>query len=218
MVTAMDMKMAFELFLAGLSLGWGPCLAYCAVIITPYMAGTKTGWKKGLRNSIVFSAGRLAAYMLLGALAGFSGKIFSSLYLAGNFSNYIQTAGGIYIFLIGIAVIAGKSSSISLCRHLDKHSIKSMAVLGLLVGLAPCAPLTGILLYMILKCSNILEGAIYGLFFGVGTMLSPIIIIGAIAGFLPGKVLKNPKINLWFRRLCGVIIIYFSVKLLLPLI
>ena len=204
--------------MAGLSLGWGPCLAYCTVILAPYMAGTKTGWKEGLKSSLVFSMGRLTAYTLLGALAGFSGKIFSSMYLAGNFSVYMQTAGGIYIFLIGVTVLAGKSTSIGLCRYLDKHNIKSMVALGLLVGLAPCAPLMGILVYMVLKCNNVLEGAVYGLFFGAGTTLSPIIIIGAVAGFLPGKVLANPKIYLWFRRLCGVIIIYFSIKLLLPLI
>ena len=214
----MDARISLELFITGFLLGWGPCLVYCTAILAPYLAGTKTGWKEGLLSSVVFSAGRLIAYMLLGAVAGFSGRIFSSLYMTGNFSVYAQLAGGLFVFLLGLTIIMGKGKSISLCKYINKHNNESLFLLGILIGLAPCAPLMGSLVYILLKSGNIIEGAVYGLSFGLGTSLSPVLIIGAAAGFLPKRVILNQKFYNWFQRACGVVIIYFAVRLLLPIL
>ncbi len=214
----MDARIALELFITGFSVGWGPCLIYCTAILAPYLAGTKAGWKEGLLSSVVFSAGRLIAYMLLGGVVGFSGRLFSSLYMMGNFPVYAQLAGGLFVFLLGLTIIMGKGESISLCKYINKHNNESLFLLGILIGLAPCAPLLGSLVYIMLKSGNFFEGALYGLSFGLGTSLSPILIIGAAAGFLPKKFILNQKLYNWFQRACGVIIIYFAVRLLLPLL
>jgi len=58
-----------KLSAAGFTIGWGPCLAYMAPILLPYIGATKKNWKEGLKAALLFSAGRLLALSLLGGVA-----------------------------------------------------------------------------------------------------------------------------------------------------
>jgi len=207
-------ELAKELFVTGFTLGWGPCLAYCGAILVPYLAGTKTSWIEGLKGSIVLSAGRLAAYVLLGAVAGLSGRIISYLYYIGNFRFYVRLLAGAVVLVLGISTMAGKGRMGNFCKALRERDRVSLLSLGFLIGLSPCAPLMGVLTYLILKCNTVLDGIVYGLAFGIGTTLSPIVILGTVSGILPTKIFVSPKIYLWFQRICGAIIIYFAFRLI----
>ena len=64
------MSDAIELFIAGLVLGASACMFYCVPILTLYVAGTREGWREGLKATLIFSFSRLLAYVLLGLVAG----------------------------------------------------------------------------------------------------------------------------------------------------
>lgn len=50
-------------------MGWGPCLAYSAPLLLPYIGATKRDWRGGLEVGLIFSIGRLLAFAILGGLA-----------------------------------------------------------------------------------------------------------------------------------------------------
>ncbi len=58
------------LFVAGLTVGVGPCMVHCAPALAFYVTGTADGWRAGLKAALGFALARLSAHTLLGALAG----------------------------------------------------------------------------------------------------------------------------------------------------
>jgi len=80
---SIEMGAAAELFLNGLALGLGPCMVFCLPILVPFIAGTRRGWLEGLKATLAFSLSRLAAYTLLGLLAGLSGELLIGLLVGG---------------------------------------------------------------------------------------------------------------------------------------
>jgi len=212
------MRVINELFLFGITLGWGQCLVSCSLVLAPYLAGTSTSWKEGLKNTLIFSSGRLTAYILLGAIAGFSGKVINSVFITESLPYLVKTLSSLIILLFGITIISGKGRrSPQICNFIEKNNIKSIMVLGLLIGLSPCAPFLEMLLYIILKSRNALDGAVYGMSFGIGTIFSPLLIIGAIAGFFPKILITNKNIYKWFQISCGISIVFYSFVMLYTL-
>ena len=69
-----------RLLIAGFGMGWGPCLAYTAPLLLPYIGATKRNWQDCLKVGLVFSIGRLLAFTILGGLAtaafGFVNRFF----------------------------------------------------------------------------------------------------------------------------------------------
>jgi len=214
----MELYLVSEFFLTGLILSWGPCLSHCALIIFPYILSTEKSLKNGVISGISFSFGRTIAYILIGIIAGLSGKLFTSIYMAGDLKYYLELSGGIFLFLIGIIIISGKLRSFKVCKIFERHNFKSAFSLGFVLGIVPCVPLMGIFIYMILKTSSIFEGFIYGLSFGIGTFISPIIIIAGFAGSISDKILKNEKAIKIIQIVSGIIILFFSIRIIYPLI
>ena len=214
----MDTRVINELFLFGVTLGWGPCLVSCSLALAPYLACTGTSWKEGLRNTLIFSSGRLISYILLGAIAGFSGKLISSVFILGNLPYLFKALSSLIILLFGITILFGrKSGTPAICGFIEKNNIKSLMALGLLIGLSPCAPFLEMLLYIILKSKNALDGAVYGMSFGIGTIFSPLLIIGAAAGYFPKILITNKNIYKWFQISCGISIVFYSFVMLYTL-
>jgi len=189
-------------------------------ILIPYVAGTKEGWREGLKATLVFSLSRLSAYVLLGLIAGFSGEIVLSLLSQQEFGFYVWFLGGVFVSLLGLLITWGKEPKIPLYQLFKRHtiddSLKSMGFLGFIVGLTPCAPLFGVLTYIALSVKDALVGAFYTLCFGIGTsIVTPITLLGIFASVIPRLVFKTAKIYEIFKRSCGFMLILMGAKLIL---
>jgi sulfite exporter TauE/SafE len=175
----------FELFTIGITMAFGPCLFFCTPIVLSYIAGTQDNWRKGFKSVLIFSMSRAIVYVLLGLLAGFFGKMLTTT--LDKYSLTIYFIGGIFISLSGILILLGKNPNLHLCQTLRKYTveddIRNTIILGIIIGLLPCTPLLGILVYISLVSKDLWQGALLGLSFGVGTMISPLIIFG-VCGFL----------------------------------
>lgn len=207
-----DIKVFLELFIAGLTLGFGPCFLFCAPILFPYILAEGTTAKEGFRSTVVFLLGRLIAYGILG---------FVAVYLLNtlNIQNvYFKKITGFFIILIGIAYIFGRAEH-KICGFLNKFLIGklrfNMLILGLLVGLSPCAPLVGILTYILVKSATPFAGLLCGVSFGLGTFFSPLLVGGFIAGGLSELISRHRRLFLFMKILSGSILIYFGLKLLI---
>lgn len=217
------MSIAIELFTAGLVLGASQCVVSCAPMLALYVAGTREGWREGLRATLIFSFSRLFAYVLLGLGAGFLGMLLDNFLRSPGFGSYLWISAGALVSLLGVLVILGKEPRFHFCQALSQHTVKdstkSMALLGFIVGVAPCAPLLGILTYIALSVEDPLLGAIYAFCFGVGTaIITPIVLLGVLSSVAPRLLFKNPKILDIFRRSCGLLLLFFGARLIVDAI
>jgi len=159
---------------------------------------TASNRKEGIILSIIFSLGRVISYIGLGMIAGLIGNSVD-VYLPQKYL-------GIFFVILGIAVyfnVHGK------CIMKSKWKITSnfMALVsGIVFGAAPCPPLVGLLGLAVLSRSVWL-GGLMGLVFGVGTIISPLIILGLFSGWFAKQTeLKKviPYVSGAFLTLLGL--------------
>lgn len=209
------MKIYIDLFVTGVALSWGPCLSFCAPILVPYIAGTQKNWLSGLKVSLAFSLARVISYTTLSLISATLGQYLIRGFYQTRGGSIIYLAAGVFVALLGIIIVIGKSPHLHFCAALkrigSKAGIKEMILLGIIVGFAPCLPLFGVLTYIAFNSENFLHGAFLGLAFGMGTLISPLILIGPLAGGIPMFLLKKPLVYKIFGYICGLILIYLGI-------
>lgn len=205
-----------KLLTGGFIMGWGPCLAYSAPLLLPYIGGTKTSWKAGLKIGVMFSLGRLLALVILGGLVTFA---FSSInrFFPPHRSGYLYLFVALFMITLGILIILGKGFGVEVGKIVKKRILdggtESMLFLGFLIGISPCVPLVAVLTYIACVADNIGWGILYALSFGIGAAVAPII-LGALVGILPEKLFKSAKLLRVFQIVCGAVLILFGLQLI----
>jgi len=231
-------KIVFTLFISGLLLGSGPCLATCGPILISYVAATKQSPKQSILVWLLFSLSRICIYLILSV----------SIFLLGEFlvrqnliyiARYVYLVGGIIIILIGALTIIKDSIGVNrICSMIfrrmnptsfsatkplgdtevcgvNKRLFKMQPIaLGLIMGLLPCAPLLAVLSYIGLKSFAWHWCVLYSLVFGIGTLISPLTLLVLGAGFIPKILFNKPKIYRSLRLICGSIIVFFGIQLI----
>ncbi|MFH1868801.1 MAG: sulfite exporter TauE/SafE family protein [Candidatus Omnitrophota bacterium] len=215
-------RICSSLFLTGVVLGSGPCLASCGPILISYIAGTKNSPLGGLRSWLIFSLSRVCVYLLLGAAAGFLGAELFNRYYWELPGYIIWILGGFFICFLGVLMFLGKHIAFRACSFLNKSFVqrdtKSLLVLGVIVGIFPCVPLMGVYSYITMVSHNPGHGIIMSAAFGLGTVISPMIFLGMLAGTIPRlKMLKDEKNLILFRRICGVVLFSLGVHILVKI-
>lgn len=215
-----------EIFVAGTLLGNGPCLFICIPLVIPYIAGFPQAdtqapfWKAGFKLALVFSLSRLLSYSILGF---FSVLFYRFVFgVIGAKGAYLQVVLGVLIVLIGLIYLFNiKNSSFEnpLCNFLrlkigGKHKL-NMFIFGALAGFSACPPLLAILTYIAATAKNPFYGLVGGFVFGAGTLITPLIPLGALAGFIVDKVKRFPYLLASVRAISAVILIYFGVRLVI---
>lgn len=204
----------YYLFLSGLILGCGPCLGFCGPILGGFIATYKPSLKQAIISYLSFSSGKLVSYMIIGVLCGvFSGILKSSLFL--GYLNIASIALGSFVLLIGILTIILKDPSNSkYCVFFSKGNLRNAGILGLLAGFSPCLPFLGILNYIIIISRSALEGLLYAFIFGLGTSISPVILLAGLSGKLTGDFSGNNKIKLIIKVISSLVLIYLGLSII----
>lgn len=208
-----------SLFLTGLFFGYGPCLLGCGPLLVSYIAATKEDSASGLKVYVIFSLTRLLVYGLLGVLVGFLGELALHQFFNSPAMKILFLAFGLFLCFLGTLLIIEKFSMAKKCpgliqRYLGSRDFKNIILFGLVVSLSPCLPLIAMLGYIALISDYWLKGVLYMTAFGLGTVMSPMIILALLAGWF-GKVLKNH--NTMFRALkviCGVLLYFLGANLI----
>lgn len=207
-----------EEFILGMTLAWGPCLAYCIWIVLPLIfAEKRVSWRTGFSTVLIFSLGRATSYLLLSILAVISGKAITHIFFVVGAEQYFKLIGGVLVALLGIKSLFLLPLNVGNERIIVSIKTKSYFALGAIVGLSPCAPLLTNLLYLMLRCRTILEGAAAGLAFSLGTTLSPLIILSIASGMIPQLMYKHEKIRFVSKILSYVaclILIILGIKMI----
>jgi sulfite exporter TauE/SafE len=210
--------MVIELFqVFSIGFGWGftgPCLFYCAPVILSFTSGMHKDYRRSLFDILLFFGGRLSAYILLAALAGISGMLLRR-FIDSSLTAYLNPLAGLISIGLGIILLAAKKDEEGNCKATPHKAAASggLFAFGFIIGVSPCAPLVALLFEIALISKNALDGALYGLFFGLGTFISGLIITAALAGLsirIPEKLLKSPTAKDALRITCALLLVLFG--------
>ncbi|MBU1998707.1 MAG: sulfite exporter TauE/SafE family protein [Candidatus Omnitrophota bacterium] len=221
------LKLSLTFFIYGLLFGVGPCLASCGPLLVAYFSGSSKNILMSLLEYAYFSLAKILAYLLI-TLSVFSiGKV-AARHIIGEYSVYIFIVGGIFIILVGLSMIVplgsitfeeGKNKIFDRLTKFIKREVlpksnkMTIIILGLLIGLLPCLPLLTIASYIGLASSHWTESILYGLAFGLGTSLSPLVMLVFFSGMI-SRFVRSKNYARVFRIVCGLIIIFLGFKLI----
>jgi sulfite exporter TauE/SafE len=208
-----------QVFILGFGMGFaGPCLFFCLPIIVTFVSGIQKGYRKSLIDILIFFCGRLLAYIVLGFLAGISGMLLRK-FIDSSLVFYLDPLAGIISIGLGIFILLNKSDKTKCQRDpLKASAFGGLFLFGLIIGISPCAPLLALLFEIVIISKNALQGALYGLCFGLGTFISGVIMAAGFAGLLiwiPEKFLKSSHTRLAFRMVCALILILIGLWFIL---
>ena len=209
----------FTTLLFGITTGISQCSTFCAPFVSTHIMGSTKGAVEGFKSFIVFSAGRIFMYAILGLGVGCMGAAFSGLGNNFKYASLIYTA---MLILIGLLMLMRPVCSCKKSDHkkdwfsfLSGHCLFNpathMFVMGIVLAIIPCPPMGAMLLYS-LKMPSIISGSIIMVLFGIGTMISPLVIISILAGWFSGKLKTEvPQYRMMFQRISGLILILLGV-------
>jgi len=167
------------LFILGLTYGLTVCSLTCLPYLAPYLLGTGTGFRNGLLNSLSFLAGKLMVYATLGGIAAFVGRTLDLGRNSSLLMGLILVGAG-----LSLPLVNGKS-----CRKKCQKTGKNITLLAMGAGssLVPCPPLTAIFM-LAAQRGSVSEGVFYGLIYGLGLIISPLIIAGGSLAFISNSI------------------------------
>jgi len=205
-------------FAGGLLYGLAVCTASCLPILAGYIAGVGSGFKKSVKLTFIFNSGRILAYAVIGAIIGLFGgllRFFVTDTAISPFQVYSSLGFGVVTIIIGGWLLyKARKPSCDCSNHSSSNKIVMGKVgrygvdfgafsLGLTRGLVICPPLVALLAYS-LPFSNPLGSVGIAVLFGLGTALSPILLLGGVTGWLLSKA---PMFRKWISIGGGVILI-----------
>ncbi|MCX8087331.1 MAG: sulfite exporter TauE/SafE family protein [Rhodocyclaceae bacterium] len=190
-------------WLLGVSLGLTACTVTCLPFIGTWALGRASSQREALLHTGVFLAGRILTYTLLAALAGAAGEGLARA-LGGTWGNAAIGSASIFAGVWLLARPAGKrcravppAPTIAPVRiHRQKADGLPPLFLGAALSLAPCTPLAS-LLALAAQAGSMAQGAAYGLAFGLGAAMTPILVLVPLAGRFGREIVTG---RLWLAR------------------
>lgn len=190
-------------WLLGVSMGMTACTVTCLPFMGTWALGRAGGRHEALLHTATFLAGRVSAYTLLGAAAGLAGMGLAKA-LGGSVGNL---AIGTASILAGVWLIARPATTCSTVGSASSplrfHRARATTrdglpplFLGAALSLTPCTPLAS-LLALAANAGGAPHGAAYGLAFGLGAAVTPILVLVPLAGHL-GRELRTNRA--WLMR------------------
>jgi sulfite exporter TauE/SafE len=207
--------------LLGLFYGLTLCTSVCLPYVISYIAGIKAGFRRGVMVTSVYNLGRVTAYAMLGGLIAVF-KIYVSDAFFAAYQQYSLIAFGIVIIVVGLSILLRRESSSCGCGKEKERSVKFSKkliqkfdirafLMGFTRGLLICPPLAALLLYSATFLAPI-DSVIVATFFGFGTALSPLLLLGGTTGWLLNKA---PLLSGWISKIGAGILVLLGFAMLL---
>jgi len=213
-----------EAFAVGVLYGLAFCTSACLPYIASYIAGIGAGFRKGVLITLIYNSGRVTAYALVGGLIGVLSGAFRFLVdeaAIAPFQEYSSYALGIVTIAIGISILQKNRSASCECNPKEAETLDNPSksrrfdvrafTLGLSRGLVVCPPLLMLLLYSAPFAAP-LDSFAVAVLFGLGTALSPLLLLGGITGWLLSKA---PLLRKWIAIGGAAILIVLGIGTLI---
>ena len=200
----------------GITSGISQCNVVCAPVVSTYIMGSGQSALKGLKSFAVFTLGRVFMCAALGLASGYIGATFISV---ESDLQYVRLVYSSVLILVGLLMLVRP-----VCKNCKQSKEKTrvfaffsqrlafnptahLLIMGMAFATIPCPPMGLALLYSS-QMPSVISSSILMSLFGIGTAVSPLIIICALAGWFSKKIkIEVPQYRMMFQRLSGVILI-----------
>lgn len=188
------------LFLTGL-LTSVHCIAMCGginlsqCIPQTVKENSRQGKWESLRPGMLYNAGRIISYTVIGGLVGALGSVLS---FSGSAKGIVQLAAGVFMVIMGLNMlnmfpwlrkINPRLPKVFARKIYTEKKSNSPFYVGLLNGLMPCGPLQAMQLYA-LSTGDPIKGAMSMMLFSLGTV--PFMFgLGVLSSILSQKFTKK---------------------------
>lgn len=212
-----------SVWLLGVSMGMTACTVTCLPFMGTWALGRASGSVEALAHTATFLAGRLTTYTLLGGLAGTVGMGLANT-LGGSLGNAAiggaSVLAGLWLAFRPAAGCAIPTASGPLPVRFQPAAPQRRdrlppLFLGAALSLTPCTPLAS-LLALAANTGVASQGAAYGLAFGLGAAVTPILVLVPLAGRL-GRELRADRAWLvrWLVWGAAVVLVALGIRRLL---
>jgi sulfite exporter TauE/SafE len=188
--------------------------------LVSYIAATKEGPGRALKTYGVFSLTRIAVYALFGVAAGFFGESVFQRFSETLLPKVLYIVFGAFCVLLGSLLLFQRSAwgrrcqgALSRCAGPKDHG--NAVLFGLVIACSPCAPLLAVLGFIALISDTWVKGVVYMSAFGLGTVLSPLILLAAGAGWAAGFLKKYERAAFFLKVLCGAVLLLLGARFLI---
>lgn len=204
-------------WLLGVSMGLTACTVTCMPFIGTWTFGRASGTREAFRHTLMFLAGRVLSYTLLAGAAGMAGLGIAKS-LGGPLGNFaiglVSIASGIWMLARARQTQCASmpGAGIQPLRFQRRADAAPPMAMGAALALTPCTPLAS-LLALAAQTESVGSGAGYGLAFGLGAAMTPILLLAPLAGRL-GRELKCGRGWLlpWMMRLAGIVLLVLGIR------
>lgn len=200
---------AAGLFLLGLLYGTTVCSLTCLPYIGPYLLSTGRGFADGMKSSLLFLSGKLICYMFIGGLSAYLGSVL--MLDKGMAPKWIM---GIAIIAFGLSIPFVSRGKCCNKRQVMGKNI-SLFVVGISTSLIPCPQIATIFM-LAAKNGTLVSGISYGLIYGLGIILSPLVIAGGGLSVI-SKTIKAEIKGLvpYLQGISVVIIVVMGIRIII---
>lgn len=203
----------FGVWLLGLSMGLTACTITCLPFLGSWVLGRGLSAPAAFVDTGVFLLGRVSAYTVLGAVAGALGGWLAALLEAHAGQIVIGAAAA-----VAGAWLLRPDKAHAPCGPAKRGDRMPPFFLGFALSLAPCAPLAALLAACALS-GELLAGAAYGAWFGVGAAVTPLVFVVPLVGLSGRRLLgARPQLSKWLRLGAGVALVALGLRRLLLVI
>jgi thiol:disulfide interchange protein DsbD len=188
-------------WLLGVSMGMTACTVTCLPFMGTWALGRASGRTEAFLHTGVFLAGRVLTYTMLAALAGAIGLGLANA-LGGSLGNAViggaSILAGLWLLHRPATACGGVPPRLTIqpLRFERKRDSLPPLFLGAALSLTPCTPLAS-LLALAANAGSATQGAGFGLAFGLGAAMTPILVLVPLAGRL-GREIKSGRA--WLAR------------------
>ncbi len=201
--------------LAGLTYGTLYCGPSCGPFLCAFIMGTNTGSFQAARSLAVFTAARVTTYGIVGVVSGLLGTDVFSTHTSGS------PVLGVVVIMIGGwmwrrtpqrqepdgLVQIGKSSTARGAQCMRSAGARPLWLAGTAFALTPCPPMLA-MLACAAHTGSPWTGAAIMMLFGLGTSLSPLILICLMAGHFSQRLRScAPEQAVLFRRTASLTLV-----------
>lgn len=193
----------------GLLYGTTVCSLTCLPYLGLYLLSTGRGFTDGVKSSLLFLSGKLICYTFAGGLSAYLGSI-----LMPEESIFAKQIMGIAIIAFGLSIfLTGRNGHCSRIQGTGKTI--TLFITGVSTSLIPCPPLITMLL-LAAKSGSFVSGATYGMVYGLGIAISPLIIACGGLSLISKTVKKEAGgIMPYLQGISAVMIVIMGVKILM---
>ncbi|MCW8914793.1 MAG: sulfite exporter TauE/SafE family protein [Magnetovibrio sp.] len=190
-----------SIWVLGLSVGLTACTATCLPFMGALVVGGGHSAGDAFRQTGAFALGKVLAYALLGAAAGYLGEILLDV-VEGDLGHWL--IGGVSVVAGAMLVFGHKA--VKGCRTSRLFNGAPPLALGFVLSFVPCAPLAALLAASALG-GDPLQGLAMGSMFGLGAAVTPLFIVMPLLGKLGREMTAEHPHMLTIMRWAGAIIL-----------